>query len=605
MPVQTTPTISATNGTNAGDYVIFGSYEQDNNVENGPEDIEWCVLDVQNGKALLLSKYALASRCYNDMKEGEWESSSLRNWLNGDFINDSFSDAQKASIAHTSINNGEGQSWTCGAGNDTEDFVFLLSYNELGRYLTDDMRLCTPTQKAVSDGAYQNEKGNCRWWLRSPINQYGNSEAVSATGSTICRESDDSKTAVRPIMWVSSDAFAERMEELPDAELEDTVVADAEVAGIYVPGTYTAEATGKGKVVVKVTVDSNAITAVEINDSGETPELGGKAVPTLQKQVLEAQGPEIDGVAGATLTSSAVRTAVEEALIHAAAQPATTDNQSSSGGGDLNPSAAVGTGSFVWPVPCSTRITSRYGTRSDPVTGENSYHSGIDIDGNGNEGGSIVAADGGTVLTATYNDLYGNYIIIDHGNGYHTLYGHMSGLAVSTGQAVSQGQTIGYLGSTGRATDTRCHFEVFIDGNRTDPAQFFSDMSFDSGSFRSNTGIPFNIRVDWNAEISGEKTVDVTVTAFVESNSLYTTETPEAISIMFDTEKVLLSAPAIIIERTDDLVSTQLNSCKFTINLSDGESCGIPISVIWNYRGTYDGIYFDTIGCDETISIKR
>ena len=151
------------------------------------------------------------------------------------------------------------------------------------------------------------------------------------------------------------------------------------------------------------------------------------------------------------------------------------------------------------------------------------------------------------MLTATYNDLYGNYIIIDHGNGYHTLYRHMSGLAVSTGQAVSQGQTIGYLGSTGRATDTRCHFEVFIDGNRTDPAQFFSDMSFDSGSFRSNTGIPFNIRVDWNAEISGEKTVDVTVTACVESNRLSTTETSEAISIMFYSNNVVLSGTVVSI----------------------------------------------------------
>ena len=168
----------------------------------------------------------------------------------------------------------------------------------------------------------------------------------------------------------------------------------------------------------------------------------------------------------------------QEAAAAAAAAAAAQVAQSNASGGGLNPGAAVGTGSFTWPVPCSTRITSRFGNRTDPFTGETRYHSGIDIDGYGNEGGSIVAADGGTVTTATYSDGYGNYIIIDHGNGYQTLYGHMSGLAVGAGQSVSKGQTIGYLGSTGRATGTHCHFEVFINGSRTDPAQFFSGLTY-------------------------------------------------------------------------------------------------------------------------------
>ena len=103
---------------------------------------------------------------------------------------------------------------------------------------------------------------------------------------------------------------------------------------------------------------------------------------------------------------------------------------------------------------------------------------GIDIDGYGNDGAPVVASDGGTVVTASYNDGYGNYVIIDHGNGYQTLYAHMSGLAVGGGQTVSQGQTVGYLGATGRATGTHCHFEVFVNGERTDPAQFFSGLSY-------------------------------------------------------------------------------------------------------------------------------
>ena len=169
----------------------------------------------------------------------------------------------------------------------------------------------------------------------------------------------------------------------------------------------------------------------------------------------------------------------EQKRQEAAAAAAAAAAQGGGGGaGGLNPGAAVGTGSFMWPVPCSTRITSRFGYRSDPFTGESKYHSGIDIDGYGNEGGAIVAADGGTVVTATYSDGYGNYVIIDHGNGYQTLYGHMSGIAVGAGQSVSQGQTIGYLGSTGRATGTHCHFEVFINGERTDPAQFFGGLTY-------------------------------------------------------------------------------------------------------------------------------
>ena len=170
----------------------------------------------------------------------------------------------------------------------------------------------------------------------------------------------------------------------------------------------------------------------------------------------------------------------EEAAARAAAIAQQAAQNGGGGGGDggLNAGAAVGTGSLGWPVPCSTRITSRFGNRSDPFTGETRYHSGIDIDGYGNDGAPVVASDGGTVVTASYNDGYGNYVIIDHGNGYQTLYAHMSGLAVGAGQTVSQGQTVGYLGATGRATGTHCHFEVFINGERTDPAQFFSGLSY-------------------------------------------------------------------------------------------------------------------------------
>ena len=141
------------------------------------------------------------------------------------------------------------------------------------------------------------------------------------------------------------------------------------------------------------------------------------------------------------------------------------------------PSAPSGTGTLVWPVPSSMTITSRYGNRSDPFTGATAYHSGIDIDGFNKAGNPIIAADSGTVVTASSNSGYGNYVILDHG-GMKTVYAHMSGFAVSTGQTVSQGQTIGYLGDTGRATGVHLHFEVYVGESRTDPAAYFSGMSY-------------------------------------------------------------------------------------------------------------------------------
>lgn len=136
-----------------------------------------------------------------------------------------------------------------------------------------------------------------------------------------------------------------------------------------------------------------------------------------------------------------------------------------------------GTGTLVWPVPSSMVITSRYGNRSDPFTGQTAYHSGIDIDGFNKAGNPIVAADSGTVITASTNSGYGNYVIIDHG-GMKTVYAHMSGFAVSAGQTVSQGQTVGYLGDTGRATGVHLHFEVYVGDSRTDPAAYFSGMTY-------------------------------------------------------------------------------------------------------------------------------
>ncbi len=145
-------------------------------------------------------------------------------------------------------------------------------------------------------------------------------------------------------------------------------------------------------------------------------------------------------------------------------------NAASSGG------SVSGTGQFIWPVPSCTYLTSRFGLRVHPIYGTTKSHTGVDI--GAASGATIVAADGGTVVMAGVNSGYGNCVMIDHGNGYKTLYGHMSSIAVSNGQTVSQGETIGYVGSTGVSTGPHCHYEVWKDGSRIDPEQFYTGLTF-------------------------------------------------------------------------------------------------------------------------------
>lgn len=132
------------------------------------------------------------------------------------------------------------------------------------------------------------------------------------------------------------------------------------------------------------------------------------------------------------------------------------------------PQVDAGDLSFRWPLPGYSMITSGYGPRWG------SYHTGIDISGGGVYGSSIVAAEAGTVILASSHYSYGNYVIVDHGGGYTTLYAHMSSIGCSVGDYVSKGQTIGYVGSTGNSTGPHLHFEVRINGSHQNPSSFVS-----------------------------------------------------------------------------------------------------------------------------------
>ena len=148
------------------------------------------------------------------------------------------------------------------------------------------------------------------------------------------------------------------------------------------------------------------------------------------------------------------------------------------GGGELmSPdSTRTPTGNLQWPLPVAGTITSQFGYRVDPITGEVSSHTGTDIACA--EGTPILAAADGTVTVANgldnWGGSYGYYIQIDHGGGLETLYAHCSSICVATSQQVQAGQVIGYVGHTGRVTGSHLHLETRVNGSRVDSMQFFS-----------------------------------------------------------------------------------------------------------------------------------
>ncbi len=166
----------------------------------------------------------------------------------------------------------------------------------------------------------------------------------------------------------------------------------------------------------------------------------------------------------------AQRKAAEEAARKAAAANSSSSKNSSSSSTNTANTGSYSGGKLGWPCPSSSRITSQYGYRI--LFGVRDFHTGIDI--GASTGSNIVAAESGTVILANYgwNGGYGNYIIINHGNGITTRYAHASQLFVSAGQTVSKGQVIAAVGTTGNSTGPHLHFEVRLNGSHTNPLNY-------------------------------------------------------------------------------------------------------------------------------------
>lgn len=203
-----TEAVTPSDTVQVGDYVKFGSYEQDADLSSSSESIEWLVLDVQDGYALLISKYALDCLPYHIAYEDTtYENSTLRGWLNDDFINTAFSAFKRSAIATTIVPPGDNPATGIDAGNATADQIFLLSIDEANKYLPSaDERVCQPTFYAYVMGTTNN---TCIWWLRSPGGTPFSAAAVDRHGRIL--DNGDfvnvNNVGIRPAMWVSIDAL--------------------------------------------------------------------------------------------------------------------------------------------------------------------------------------------------------------------------------------------------------------------------------------------------------------------------------------------------------------------------------------------------------------
>ena len=250
-----------------------------------------------------------------------------------------------------------------------------------------------------------------------------------------------------------------------DKMLEDAYIAAREnterVKADYEQYKTTLEAKKEELNTEKVRIEA------EINEAAELLEKIKGDIDTYSEELAELEQAQKDAeelIEKKIAELEEQRRREEEAAAAAAAAAG-----GEGGGGGYYSDGPIASGNFIWPCAC-TYITSRVGGRIHPISGVYKYHSGMDI--GCQYGDAVWASDSGTVILAGENGGYGNCVMIDHGfvNGdhYYTLYGHLSAIYVSYGQAVSQGETIGAVGSTGVSTGPHLHFEIRNSSGPTD-----------------------------------------------------------------------------------------------------------------------------------------
>ncbi len=198
----------------AGDTVLYGDYEQDGDTENGKELIEWIVLEKEEGKMLLLSKYAIEGQKFNSTSnETYWETSSLRSWLNGRFPDNAFSKEKPSDVLQTTLKNyryPETDEEITDIDElipeeyETRDRLFLLSEEDIELYMPEDSeRICQATEHAIENGVAVNADNDCNWWLRDPYNILDKTELiVRSIDGDFAGSMYELTNGVRPTMWI-------------------------------------------------------------------------------------------------------------------------------------------------------------------------------------------------------------------------------------------------------------------------------------------------------------------------------------------------------------------------------------------------------------------
>ena len=193
-----------------GEKVVFGSFDQDNDPENGQEPLSWLVLDEKDGDLMLLSVYGLVPKAYHaPAREAvTWETCTLREWLNGEFFETAFTPEEQEAVLLTLVDNSAAQcnpAWKTDGGNDTEDRVYLLSWYEVGVYFPKNAeRYCIATDSAY-DWAFVNpHNGRSYWWSRSPGMVQHYACEINNAGDRDSGSVNDPRDVVRPVIWVKA-----------------------------------------------------------------------------------------------------------------------------------------------------------------------------------------------------------------------------------------------------------------------------------------------------------------------------------------------------------------------------------------------------------------
>ncbi|MBQ8094821.1 MAG: hypothetical protein IJ242_14800 [Clostridia bacterium] len=190
-----------------GETMIMGTYEQDNHPENGPEPISWIILDRQEDRMLLLSEYALDCRQYHVKYNNQtfYENCALRSWLNDTFYMEAFSSEERTRILQTTLANHRKKGYASKNGNDTEDLVFLLSFDECEQYLPEKKdRVCEATAYAQAQGVRTKSSPACPWWLRTSGRRQHHAACVTLDGGYYDFFDITCPTnGIRPAIWIA------------------------------------------------------------------------------------------------------------------------------------------------------------------------------------------------------------------------------------------------------------------------------------------------------------------------------------------------------------------------------------------------------------------